>query len=83
MAIILSGIGWQILGMVLGWGFLLCLGYTLLSFLHETAQVSHRLHQIPCAQCRFFTNQSVLKCPVHPTTALSEQAIDCPDFALD
>jgi aminoglycoside phosphotransferase len=44
--------------------------------------VSHlqRLHQIPCANCAFFTGDYRLKCTVHPITAMSEEAIDCHDF---
>jgi RNA polymerase subunit RPABC4/transcription elongation factor Spt4 len=38
------------------------------------------MHQIPCADCQFFTHNMRLKCPVHPTEALSEQAIGCTDF---
>ncbi|WP_348251226.1 hypothetical protein [Leptolyngbya subtilissima] len=38
------------------------------------------MHKIPCAECRYFTNDHRLKCPIHPKIALSESAIDCPDF---
>ena len=41
-----------------------------------------RLHQIPCDRCQYYTGSPYLKCPVHPLTALSEDAIDCRDFAL-
>ncbi|NMG05334.1 hypothetical protein DP117_00045 [Brasilonema sp. UFV-L1] len=41
-----------------------------------------RLHQIKCADCRFFTNDFRLKCTVHPTYALTEEAINCSDFCL-
>ncbi|NCJ07286.1 hypothetical protein GS597_12370 [Synechococcales cyanobacterium C] len=42
--------------------------------------VSKRLHQIPCSHCRFFTGNYLLKCSVHPQTALSEAAIHCQDY---
>ncbi|MGB8700567.1 MAG: hypothetical protein WCD18_14215 [Thermosynechococcaceae cyanobacterium] len=77
---ILTGVGWQVLGIGLSWGFIACLGISLWSVLRETVQVSQRLHQVPCANCCFFTNHPALKCPVHPATALSEDAICCPDF---
>jgi hypothetical protein len=77
---ILTGVGWQILSIVLGWGFVICLGLSLWTFLRETVQVTQRLHQIPCARCQFCTNNPVLKCAVHPQAALTEQAIHCPDF---
>jgi hypothetical protein len=41
-----------------------------------------RLHQIPCADCRFFTNDYRLKCTVHPNCALTEEAINCSDFCF-
>ena len=41
-----------------------------------------RLHQIPCSNCRFFTNDFRLKCTLHPIDALTEEAINCSDFCL-
>jgi hypothetical protein len=38
------------------------------------------LHEIPCSRCRYFTGEYHLKCPVNPSTALTEAAIDCLDF---
>lgn len=38
------------------------------------------MHRIPCGECRYFTNDHRLKCPIHPKIALSEAAIDCTDF---
>lgn len=77
---IFTGVGWQVLSIILGWGFILCLGLSLGTFLKEVFQTSQRLHQIPCARCQFCTNNPVLKCTVHPKAALTEQAIHCPDF---
>ncbi|WP_337906916.1 hypothetical protein [Iningainema tapete] len=39
-----------------------------------------RLHQIKCADCQFFTGDYHLKCTVHPSFALTEEAINCSDF---
>ena len=39
-----------------------------------------RLHQISCANCQFFTDDYRLKCTVHPTIALTEQAVYCRDY---
>jgi hypothetical protein len=80
---ILRGIGWQMLSVVLSWSFVTYLGLSLWAFLKETIQVSQRLHQIPCARCKFCTNHPALKCTVHPQDALTEQAIHCPDFCPD
>lgn len=35
--------------------------------------------KIPCSNCQFFKNDPYLKCAVHPSKVLSEDAIDCPD----
>lgn len=39
-----------------------------------------RLHQIPCSECEFFTNDYRLKCTVRPMSACTEEAIGCADF---
>ena len=39
-----------------------------------------RLHQIPCSRCTYFTRDYRLKCTVHPTIALTEDAIACRDY---
>jgi hypothetical protein len=77
---ILTGTGWQILGILLGWGFIAILSLSVWAFFREMVNMSQRTHQIPCPRCRFFTNCAALKCTVHPETALSERAIQCPDF---
>jgi hypothetical protein len=77
---ILEGFGWQMLSIFLGWSFVFCLGLNLWAFLKEIFQTSQRLHRIPCAHCQYCTNNPFLKCTVHPHTALTEQAIQCPDF---
>ncbi len=41
-----------------------------------------RLHQIPCHRCAFYTGSPYLKCPVHPSRALSEEAIGCLDYEI-
>jgi hypothetical protein len=77
---ILTGAGWQALGILLGWGLMAFLSLSLWTLLRDVFNLGHRMHQIPCARCHFFTNCAALKCTVHPDIALSEQAIQCPDF---
>ncbi len=43
-------------------------------------QQLQKLHQIPCDRCVFFTGEYNLKCTVHPSRALKEDAIDCVDY---
>ncbi|PSB39849.1 hypothetical protein C7B69_01275, partial [filamentous cyanobacterium Phorm 46] len=33
-----------------------------------------------CHRCRYFSDNSYLKCALHPATALTEQAVDCRDY---
>ncbi len=49
----------------------------------DTVIYAQRMHQIPCSKCRFFTENYQLKCTIHPTNALTEAAIDCPDYQPD
>jgi hypothetical protein len=71
---------WQILLMLLAWTTIVNLTIATLGGLRRGILTLHRLHQIPCSHCRFFVNSPYLKCPIHPTIALSEQAIDCRDY---
>jgi hypothetical protein len=43
---------------------------------------SFSLHpsKIPCQNCYFFSKNSLLKCAVHPTTAMTTEAAGCSDF---
>lgn len=50
------------------------------SAIYDGIALSRRLHQIPCADCQFFTGDPRLKCTVHPDSALSENAIGCMDY---
>lgn len=56
--------------------FLASIGFTL----REGVQQLRRLHQVPCADCEFFTNDYRLKCTVRPCVACTEDAIGCSDF---
>jgi hypothetical protein len=38
------------------------------------------LHSVPCRRCKYFSNNVHLKCTIHPTTAMTKQAIDCRDY---
>lgn len=44
------------------------------------AQFLQNPSKIPCQNCYFFTRNSLLKCAVHPTIAMTSQAINCSDF---
>ncbi len=62
------------------WTVLGLLGYTVWLIIRDTIRYSVGLHKIPCSRCQFFTGNYRLKCTLHPKTAMSESAINCPDF---
>lgn len=62
------------------WAIAFSVIWSIWAAVRDSVQNAKQMHQIPCANCRFFTNNYFLKCPVHPTEALSEAAINCIDF---
>ena len=62
---------WVVIGLI---------GYRLWLILKDTVTYTIQLQAIPCSRCQFFTNNHQLKCTVHPEIAMSEAAINCPDF---
>jgi hypothetical protein len=38
------------------------------------------LNKVPCRNCKYFSGNHYLKCALHPSTALTEEAIDCSDY---
>ena len=46
----------------------------------RTGRASNRLKQVPCRNCQFYSDNNYLKCAIHPTVALTEQAINCSDY---
>lgn len=69
------------IGFCLAWGIIGLILWNIGSAIAYSIQVSNRMHQIPCSNCQYFTNDYHLKCSVHPDIALSEKAINCGDFA--
>lgn len=62
------------------WAIVLTTVWSLWSAARDSAQRARQMHQIPCANCQFFTGDYHLKCTVHPQDALSEAAIGCRDY---
>ncbi|MGB3652887.1 MAG: hypothetical protein WBA41_16960 [Rivularia sp. (in: cyanobacteria)] len=40
-----------------------------------------RISSIPCRKCQFFNNNQQLPCAVQPALVLSEEAVNCGDYA--
>ncbi|VXD11237.1 conserved hypothetical protein [Planktothrix serta PCC 8927] len=66
---------------VLAWGFLILIAWSIGAAMRDTVRRAKQMHQIPCTDCVFFTGDYHLKCPVQPKIALSEAAINCPDYS--
>ncbi len=66
--------------LVLTWTIIAIAVFNLVAMIKEGAQSVRKMHRIPCANCRYSTNDYRLKCSVHPTDAFSESAINCLDF---
>lgn len=62
-------------------GLLVALAIALVAASREAIAHLRRLHQIPCTRCAYFTGCHYLKCTVNPSTALTEAALACRDFA--
>lgn len=65
---------------VLAWGIVGLVAWNLISAGRDGLAQARQMHQIPCSECRFFTGEYHLKCPVHPEWALSEEALNCIDY---
>lgn len=66
---------------ILIWTVMLAFLWSTMVALCDGVKHLQKLHRIPCDRCQYYTGTHYLKCPVHPMTALSEDAIDCHDFA--
>jgi hypothetical protein len=67
--------------MLLAWSITAMLVLTLVAMVRQGLANLRKMHRIPCANCRYGTENYRLKCSVRPIEAFSEQAISCPDFA--
>jgi hypothetical protein len=66
---------------LLAWTLIFVLGWTLGCAIRDTANRAKLMHEIPCTNCQFFTNDHRLKCTVNPVIANTEKAIDCSDYS--
>lgn len=62
------------------WVFILSLMATLWGVIRDIVNRSKQMHQIPCSNCQYFTNDYHLKCTIQPRIANTELAVDCSDF---
>ncbi|NEP43760.1 MAG: hypothetical protein F6K18_28250 [Okeania sp. SIO2C2] len=65
---------------VFAWGLIILTFWSIIGALLDSVRRAKQMHEIPCANCLFFTGDYHLKCPVQPKVALSEKAINCIDY---
>ena len=66
---------------VVAWSLVAMVFWQVYTAARDGVKQAKQMHQIPCADCQFFTGDYNLKCTVHPMSALSEDAIDCSDYS--
>jgi hypothetical protein len=62
------------------WALITVVVWSLWAAAKDGVSRAKQMHQIPCTHCQYFTNDYRLKCTVHPSTANTEQAINCTDY---
>ena len=65
---------------VFAWIFLILLAWSIVSGIRDTTARAKKMHEIPCSNCDFFTNDYRLKCTVDPISANTELALKCKDY---
>ncbi|TAF08294.1 MAG: hypothetical protein EAZ77_07275 [Nostocales cyanobacterium] len=69
------------LSFVLIWAFFLFIWQKIRSHADNKIAFSiNSLHQVPCKNCKFFSNNHYLKCAVKPDIVLTEEAINCAEY---
>ena len=62
------------------WLMYLIVSTDLLKFAKHKISIIKNLEQVPCKNCRYFTNNPYLRCAVNPAIALTSEAINCSDY---
>jgi hypothetical protein len=65
---------------VSAWAIVILCAWSLWAAARDSVATAKQMHQIPCTNCQFFTDNYRLKCTVRPSIANTEEAIDCTDF---
>ncbi|AUC60367.1 hypothetical protein AA637_03950 [Cyanobacterium sp. HL-69] len=65
------------------WLLLFLLVASILRGVRDAVKRSQAMHEIPCTNCQYFTNDYRLKCTIQPNIANTELAKDCPDFMVE
>lgn len=66
--------------LVTAWTIVGLLVWNIWAAIADAFTTTKRMHEIPCANCQYFTGDYHLKCTVRPFSALTEDAIQCHDY---
>jgi hypothetical protein len=65
---------------ICAWILVIMVAWSLWTAARDSVSTAKQMHQIPCTNCQFFTDDYRLKCTVHPSIANTEEAITCLDY---
>lgn len=65
---------------VSAWFLVLLVVWNTWAVARDSINTAKQMHQIPCADCSYFTDDYRLKCTIHPSIANTEEAIECLDY---
>ncbi|WP_026082848.1 hypothetical protein [Mastigocladopsis repens] len=62
------------------WALTILVAWSMWTAARDSVMTAQQMHQIPCSNCQYFTNDYRLKCTVRPSIANTEEAINCMDY---
>ncbi|QLE55990.1 hypothetical protein [Nostoc sp. TCL26-01] len=69
-------------GLVFSWVIFFIILRKIRSILEEKMVFTVKgLHQLPCRNCQFYSNNHYLKCAVNPSIVLTEEAKKCSEYS--
>lgn len=71
----------QIICAIFAWSLIGLSVWRMSQTVKEGLNYLQQIHQVPCHRCVYFTGDYRLKCTVKPVSAMTEEAINCEDFA--
>jgi hypothetical protein len=70
------------IGLVFSWVIFFLILRKIRSLLEDKMVVTVKgSHQLPCRNCRFYTNNHYLKCAVQPSIVMTEEAKNCSEYS--
>lgn len=67
-------------GFIAFWGMFLFMSTDIGALARHGLLSLKNWRQAPCKNCQFFSNNPYLRCALHPSSAMTPQAINCSDY---